>query len=1164
MAKDFADISRLTEAAEMNASTKRDSVAKMVKAWESKNARRALKGTALSTMAVTLAACGSEDTTPFAQSDIDTAVAAANTAAAVAQATAVAAETAKVTAAETAKTAAETKAASDVAAAEAARDAALTAQATAEAARDAALTAQATAEAALAAQTTTITNAGFADLDALIAAYNAVIAPVAVALSSLNAETLAGTAGNDTFTGTATFYDAADNIVDGSTTDNDTYTLTVTASNASADGTFTGGAAAGPGVEVGPNVTNVENVNIIAQSVAALEVFAGNMTGVTNLTVTRADLVVGDATIAGNKAVVVFGADAADVATVTTGAGTTNATVIQATTAGLTVNADTASGDVSVTGAATINASGQGTGDTLTVAVLSNATQDAKAVAVTTTAEDVVIGAFTGTINVNAASSKSVDLASAAGGATIVALGESGTVGAATTGIDVAGIDSSGVSITTSFVGTSTAMGAIDLTGTAATNDVATISAVGFNAIDNDTNAVDTLNLSGNGAAATFTMTGLAATTIAASGAHSVNLAGDESLFSGVTISGVNTLDLTAGTAGTIDGDSWGVTKVDLGFDNQNNAITVGSDANYEVTADQTTGLDFDFSSSANGNVTITAGDDNGASTAGGTIDLVALNANDGATSTGTLTIEASISNVTGTTLTVGALQNVVITGDEDVTFTGVVTAASVVASASSGIITMTGLTSGVATVTTGGGADAITVNDAATDHVVVTNAGNDTVTVTATQNGSFVTGAGNDTINVDDTGSYVVNAGVGNDTVVVSGDADAIMVGGDGTDILRVDATAQLHDNTNTAISGFETLDLDAALTLSAAQWANNTTMNISSSSGTPTLTLRSAGTETTGITIDASGLTADAGVTATITIAGTAFADTLTGSVLGETFTQTAGNDAIEGGSTGTDTMTLLAASTDVDGSASGDVMNGNAINLGSTAVDEATITAALGNHLGQGATAVAAGTATFTFANATAASAGAVNIAAVQTIGGIENVTGGTGEDYIIGSSANNVINGAGGDDYIDAGDGDDTITGAAGADSLTGGLGADTFVFDNPATSDTVTDFTTAVDGINISVAAIDVGGALAALLAGDVDGVAGSEAALAANVLVVANAAALTGASVAAATDAEELVYITATGALYLNTDGATAGGFTQIADFGAATVLAVTDVTYIA
>lgn len=58
MAKDFADISRLTEAAEMNASTKRESVSRLMKAWESKNAKRAAQGAGLSTMAVTLAACG--------------------------------------------------------------------------------------------------------------------------------------------------------------------------------------------------------------------------------------------------------------------------------------------------------------------------------------------------------------------------------------------------------------------------------------------------------------------------------------------------------------------------------------------------------------------------------------------------------------------------------------------------------------------------------------------------------------------------------------------------------------------------------------------------------------------------------------------------------------------------------------------------------------------------------------------------------------------------------------------------------------------------------------------------------------------------------------------------------------------------------------------------
>ena len=61
MAKDFADISRLELAQDRN-EAKRDAVSKMVKAWEGKNAKRALQGAGLSTMAVTLAACGGSST----------------------------------------------------------------------------------------------------------------------------------------------------------------------------------------------------------------------------------------------------------------------------------------------------------------------------------------------------------------------------------------------------------------------------------------------------------------------------------------------------------------------------------------------------------------------------------------------------------------------------------------------------------------------------------------------------------------------------------------------------------------------------------------------------------------------------------------------------------------------------------------------------------------------------------------------------------------------------------------------------------------------------------------------------------------------------------------------------------------------------------------------
>ena len=70
------------EAAQLNSLS--SAISTLVKAWESKNAKRAAKGTSFTLMAVSLAACGggsapAVDTTPFTQSDIDTAVAAVDT-----------------------------------------------------------------------------------------------------------------------------------------------------------------------------------------------------------------------------------------------------------------------------------------------------------------------------------------------------------------------------------------------------------------------------------------------------------------------------------------------------------------------------------------------------------------------------------------------------------------------------------------------------------------------------------------------------------------------------------------------------------------------------------------------------------------------------------------------------------------------------------------------------------------------------------------------------------------------------------------------------------------------------------------------------------------------------------------------------------------------------
>ena len=66
---------------EMDSSNKqKDLVSKLVTAWEKKNSKVARAG-GVSLMALSLAACGDADDTPFSQADVDAAAAAATTAA---------------------------------------------------------------------------------------------------------------------------------------------------------------------------------------------------------------------------------------------------------------------------------------------------------------------------------------------------------------------------------------------------------------------------------------------------------------------------------------------------------------------------------------------------------------------------------------------------------------------------------------------------------------------------------------------------------------------------------------------------------------------------------------------------------------------------------------------------------------------------------------------------------------------------------------------------------------------------------------------------------------------------------------------------------------------------------------------------------------------------
>ncbi len=61
--------------------------------------------------------------------------------------------------------------------------------------------------------------------------------------------------------------------------------------------------------------------------------------------------------------------------------------------------------------------------------------------------------------------------------------------------------------------------------------------------------------------------------------------------------------------------------------------------------------------------------------------------------------------------------------------------------------------------------------------------------------------------------------------------------------------------------------------------------------------------------------------------------------------------------------------------------------------------------------------------------------------DTLTGIENLTGGEGNDALTGDTGDNILRGGGGIDTLNGGDGADTLLGGTGADTLNGGIGND---------------------------------------------------------------------------------------------------------------------------
>ncbi|THD34591.1 MAG: matrixin family metalloprotease [Sphingomonas sp.] len=101
-----------------------------------------------------------------------------------------------------------------------------------------------------------------------------------------------------------------------------------------------------------------------------------------------------------------------------------------------------------------------------------------------------------------------------------------------------------------------------------------------------------------------------------------------------------------------------------------------------------------------------------------------------------------------------------------------------------------------------------------------------------------------------------------------------------------------------------------------------------------------------------------------------------------------------------------------------------------------------------------------------NLTLTGIGAANEKIIGATGN-DTLSGMDGNDTLVGNDGDDVLDGGNGADLLRGGNGNDTLKGGAGNDTLSGGAGVDKFVFDHGTNQDTVTDFISGTDKLDLS-------------------------------------------------------------------------------------------------
>ncbi|ETI59380.1 protease [Sphingobium sp. C100] len=235
-------------------------------------------------------------------------------------------------------------------------------------------------------------------------------------------------------------------------------------------------------------------------------------------------------------------------------------------------------------------------------------------------------------------------------------------------------------------------------------------------------------------------------------------------------------------------------------------------------------------------------------------------------------------------------------------------------------------------------------------------------------------------------------------------------------------------------------------------------------------------------------------------VTLLGTSNSS-VNGNGLANILTGNSGNNKLVGGG-GSDTLLGNDGDDILDGGAGDDILNGG---NGIDTADYRTATSGVTVNLSVGAAQNTVGSGTDTL----------VNLENIFGSAYADTLTGNSGSNRIVSGAGNDDLFGGAGDDVLEAGGGNDYLNGGSGSDILTGGGGNDVFAFLNgfgPTNVDTITDYSVAADTINILSAA--VGGLPTGTLAA---------------------AAFRIGAAAADASD--RIIYNSATGDLFYDSDG---------------------------